>query len=86
LQKLAHGEKTITELAEPFSMSLAAVSKHIKVLETAKLVQRRREGSFSYLSLDSEGMVSADKWIAYYRKFWQGQLGSLKKFVEQGEK
>lgn len=86
LRKLSTRERVITEVAEPFNMSLAAVSKHIKVLEQAQLVHRRREGSFSYLSLNAQGMVTADKWIAYYRKYWEGQLSSLKRFMEEENK
>lgn len=83
LNSLSLHETAITEVAKPFAMSLAAVSKHVKVLERARLVNRRREGSFSYLSFNSEAMLSADQWIEHYRKFWEGQLNSLKTFVEK---
>ncbi|TGL62066.1 ArsR/SmtB family transcription factor [Leptospira sarikeiensis] len=85
LRSLSKKERVITEIAEPFEMSLAAASKHIKVLERAKLVHRRKEGSFSYLSLNSKAMMSADKWIGYYRRFWEEQLDSLKNLLEGEE-
>lgn len=83
LSSLSLREIAITEVAKPFPMSLAAVSKHVKVLERAGLVNRRRVGSFSYLSFNSEAMLSADQWIAHYRMFWEGQLNALKTFVEK---
>ncbi|GBF38523.1 transcriptional regulator, ArsR family [Leptospira johnsonii] len=85
LRSLSKKERVITEIAEPFEMSLAAASKHIKVLERAKLVHRRKEGSFSYLSLNGKAMMSADKWIGYYRRFWKEQLDSLKNLLEGEE-
>src|ERR1700737_543674 len=74
LKNLSRRERGITELAKPFPMSLAAVSKHVRVLERARLIHRRREGSFSYLSLNGEAMLTADRWIEHYRKFWEGRL------------
>lgn len=83
LRNLSKEERGITEVAKPFEMSLAAVSKHVKILERAKLVKRRREGSFSYLSLSKPGMLAADKWMEHYRNYWNNQLDLLKQFVEQ---
>jgi DNA-binding transcriptional ArsR family regulator len=85
LKTLSRRERAITEVAKPFRMSLAAVSKHVKVLERAKLVHRRREGSYSYLSLNSEAMMSADQWMEYYRQFWSGRLGALKQMIEKDQ-
>lgn len=83
LRELSRRERAITEIAQPFRISLAAVSKHVKVLERARLVHRRREGSFSYLRLNGEAMLSADRWIEHYRKFWTGRLGALKRLLEE---
>jgi DNA-binding transcriptional ArsR family regulator len=83
LKKIAKRERAVTEVAESYSISLAAVSKHIQSLERAGLVSRRREGSYSYISLNPEGMSSADKWMQDYRVFWEGSLKSLKNFIEK---
>jgi DNA-binding transcriptional ArsR family regulator len=83
LKKLSTREVGITELAKPFHMSLAAVSKHVKVLEKAKLVHRRREGSFSYLSINGPAMMSADQWLKHYQKFWEDRLDSLANILEK---
>lgn len=86
LRSISEGEKGVTEVAKPFRrMSLAAASKHIKVLERAKLIHRRKEGSFSYLSLNAEALRSAEEWMEYYRKFWNSRLDKLKNFLEGEE-
>lgn len=85
LKKVAKRERPIGEIAETYSMSLAAVSKHIQSLERAGLVTRRREGSYSYVKLNPEAMNSADKWMQFYRVFWEENLGSLKNFIEKEE-
>jgi DNA-binding transcriptional ArsR family regulator len=85
LQGLTRRERAITEVAKPFRMSLAAVSKHVGVLERARLVSRTRRGSFSYLSLNAQAMESADQWIERYRGFWEGRLSALKAFIEKDE-
>ncbi len=83
LRKLSKRERAVGEVAESYSMSLAAISKHIQSLEKAGLVSRRREGNFSYLRLNPDGLSSADKWMQYYREFWEDSLDSLKKFIEK---
>jgi len=85
LKRVSKKERAVGELAESYSISLAAVSKHIQSLERAGLVSRRREGSFSYLRLNPEGLAHADKWIEDCRAFWQGSLSSLKDFIEKEE-
>src|SRR3546814_13069750 len=70
LGELAAGERTVGELAEPFAMSLAAVSKHIKVLEAAGLVRRDVRGRTHVCSLDPVPLMRADQWIGIYRRFW----------------
>lgn len=77
LQRLSTGEAKVTELARPFSMSLNAVSKHILVLERARLVKRRKEGREHYLSYRSEPLDAAAKWIAGTRQFWASRLNAL---------
>lgn len=74
------------ELAKPFHMSLAAVSKHLKVLERAKLIQREKRGSFSHVQLNAEALRNAQQWIDEYRKFWEMRLDSLKDYLEKDSK
>ncbi len=86
LRSISEREKGVTEVAKPFkNMSLAAASKHIKVLERAKLIHRRKEGSFLYLSLNAEAIRTAEKWMEYYQKFWNSKLDNLKILMEGEE-
>ena len=75
-------ELTITELTQGLTMSLAAVSKHIKVLEKAKLIKRRIEGRIHYISLAPERFGVALDWISIYRNFWQSRMNALAKTFE----
>ena len=79
---LAEGEKTVGELAEPFAMSLVAVSKHLKVLETAGLVRRRVDGRKHYCTLAPEMLTGALDWIAIYRNFWDQRMDALAGLIE----
>ena len=77
LNRLAEGDATVNELAEPFSISLPAVSRHLKVLENAGLVDRRREGQSRPTSLRVEGLERADEWMDTCRAVWEGRLDRL---------
>lgn len=77
LARLARGEARVTEVAEPFAMSLNAVSKHIRVLEGARLVVRRRRGKEHLLSVNPGGLDEAADWIETQRKMWAGMLDRL---------
>ena len=77
VRMLAEQDRTVGELAEPFQMSLAAISKHIKVLEAAGIVARRIDGRVHTLALRPEALAGALDWIAIYRNFWQRRLSSL---------
>ncbi|KTE10088.1 ArsR/SmtB family transcription factor [Sphingopyxis sp. H115] len=81
LGELASGERSVGELAEPFAMSLAAASKHIKVLEAAGLVRRDIRGRTHMCSLDPAPLMRADQWIGIYRRFWAGRLDLLEKIL-----
>ena len=83
LAQLATGEATVGDLAAPFRVSRPAISKHLRVLERAGLVQRVREGRVSRCELDAAPMREAAEWIETYRVFWSGQLDSLKRYIEQ---
>jgi DNA-binding transcriptional ArsR family regulator len=77
IARLAQGEVSVTELAEPFAISLPAVSRHLRVLERAALVSQRREGQFRICSLNWHGLKDASEWLGFYRRFWSESLDRL---------
>ena len=83
LAQLAKGEQCVTGLARPHAMSLAAVSKHLIVLEKAGLVKRRRNGRVHSLTLEAKPMQQAQEWIERYRKFWEGNLDQFEKYLDK---
>lgn len=85
LHDVSKGAKTVGEVAMPYKMSLAAVSKHIAVLEQAALIERKKRGSFRVVSLNPAGLKIAEEWLAYYQRFWQLRLDSLQHFLEEGK-
>lgn len=85
LARLAKGEATVGELASPFEVSRPAISKHLRVLERAGLVRRARDGRLSRCELDAEPMRDAAEWVERYRKFWEGQLDALSRYLEDEE-
>ncbi len=82
LARLALGEASVGELAEPYAMSLPAVSKHLKVLEGAGLLARERDGRVHRCHLEPQAMRAAADWIAEYRRFWEAQLDQLARYLE----
>ncbi len=85
LADLARGERNVTELARPHDMSLPAVSKHLRVLEDAGLLRRRRYGRVHELQLNAKPLRRAAQWVEKYRKFWEGSLDRLAEFLETTE-
>lgn len=81
IERLAEGEATVSVLAEPFDMSLAAVSKHLKVLERAGLISRGRDAQWRPCSLDAEPLEQASGWLADYRRFWEGSFDRLEQHI-----
>ena len=77
LARLAEGEATVGELAAPFDMTFAAVSKHLRVLEGAGLVSRGRDAQYRPAILDARPLAAASGWIGDYARFWQDSLGAL---------
>jgi len=77
LARLALGEATVGEIAEPFPISGPAISRHLKVLEEARLVARTRRGQQFVLRLDPEGLKSAQEWLDHYRAFWTSAFDRL---------
>ncbi len=82
LAKLARGESTVTALARPFKMSLPAISKHLRVLETAGLLSRERDGRIHRCRLNAKPMKDADDWIRRYSRFWEKRLDALAEYLE----
>jgi DNA-binding transcriptional ArsR family regulator len=83
LEHLAHGDRCVTDLARPYSMSLPAVSKHLRVLENAGLIRRRRNGRVHSLKLEAKPMKEAQQWIEEYRKFWEESFDRLDEYLKQ---
>ena len=83
LRDVARREKTVGEIAKPYRMSLAAVSKHVKVLESAELVARERRGSFQIVRLNAKSLRPAEEWLAYYETFWNDRLDALQTYLEK---
>lgn len=81
LARLAMGEATVNELAEPFDISLPAVSKHLKVLERAKLISRGRSAQWRPCRLEAEPFQAVDGWLADYRKLWEHRLDRLEDYL-----
>lgn len=79
----AKPDMPLAELAAPFRMSLPAVSKHVGVLERAKLVRRTRRGRVSYCRVNPERMADAANWLETYRPFWEHQLDRLEEFLDR---
>ena len=83
LARLALGETSVTELAEPFSISLPAISKHLKVLERAGLITRGREAQWRPCRLDADPLKDAADWLEYYRRFWEQSLDRLAEYLKE---
>jgi len=86
LARLASGESSVTELAEPFDMSLPAISKHLKVLERAGLIARSREAQWRPCRLEAGPLKDVSKWIEHYRRFWEQSLDRLEVYLREVQK
>ena len=85
LRELSSGERTVTQLAEPFEMSLAAASKHIKALEGAGLIRREVRGRTHICRLDATPLAGAHDWLLFYERFWNGRLDELERLLRGGK-
>ena len=83
LRELAGGETTVGKLAEPFAMSLAAASKHIKVLENAGLIRREVRGRTHLCRLDPGPLATAYQWLSFYERFWTERLDVLERLLRE---
>jgi DNA-binding transcriptional ArsR family regulator len=86
LANLALGAKSIGELAEPFAMTLAGASKHVKVLEDAGLITRRKAGRTHVISIDAKPLEEAERWLRQWEKFWNVRLDRLEVLIERDKK
>lgn len=83
LARLAQGEAAVTELAQPFEMSLPAISKHLKVLERAGLITRGRDAQWRPCQLNPEPLKDVDQWLTQYRQFWDQRLDRLDDYLHR---
>lgn len=83
LTRLAEGESTVTELAEPFDMTMPAITKHLKVLERAGLIDRGRRAQWRPCTLNPAPLKTASDWMAQYREFWEQSLDRLDEYLKE---
>jgi len=83
LARLALGEATVNALAEPFAISLPAVSRHLKVLERAGLISRSREAQRRPCKLEAQGLRAVDDWLCVYRRFWEESLSRMAAYIDE---
>jgi len=86
LRDIADAEKTVGEIARPYPSSLAAISKHIHVLEGSGLVKRRKQGSFQFVRINPMPMKIAQDWLSYYEKFWSERLDQFEEYFKHKKK
>lgn len=86
LRRLSRGEQNVSELAEPFSMSLAAASKHIKMLERAGLIRREVQGRTHVCKLEPKPLKRAHAWLEFYERFWGNRLDALAAMFEEEDR
>ena len=85
LRALADGERTVGQLAQPFAISLAAASKHIKALESAGLIRREVRGRTHLCRLDPGPLASAHEWLGFYERFWTRRLDALERLLHEDD-
>ncbi|HEV8388196.1 MAG TPA: metalloregulator ArsR/SmtB family transcription factor [Dongiaceae bacterium] len=83
LRDLTGGERTVGQLAEPFAISLAAASKHIKALENAGLIRREVRGRTHLCRLNAEALAGAHQWLSFYERFWSDRLDVLERLLRE---
>ena len=85
LARLATGQSSVSELAEPFDISLPAVSRHLRVLRNAGLITRHKDGRVRRCTLDAAPLKAGSDWIESYRQFWESQLDSLAEYLQRAQ-
>jgi DNA-binding transcriptional ArsR family regulator len=86
LARLASGERSVSELAEPFAMSMPAISKHLKVLQRAGLIERGREAQWRPCRLSPAPLKDASDWLEHYRRFWEESFDRLEEYLRELQK
>ncbi len=86
IERLSRSEARVTEIAEPFHMSLNAVSKHIRVLEASGVVERHRKGRDHILSINTRSLDEVDGWILRTRRYWEGRLDAMEHLLHELKK
>ncbi|MEX1997803.1 MAG: metalloregulator ArsR/SmtB family transcription factor [Candidatus Andersenbacteria bacterium] len=85
LRRVAQRPLTVSEIARPYSISLPAVSKHLKILERAELIKRSKRGRKHIVQLNPDSLQTAEQYIVKYKKFWEYKLDSLQNYLEGGD-
>lgn len=83
LARLSQGAATVNEIAEPFEISLPSISRHLKVLESARLISRGREAQWRPCRLEASSLKQVDRWLEKYRKFWDGSFDRMDAYLKQ---
>lgn len=83
LQRLVHKELTVGEIAAPYDLTLAAVSKHLKILEKARLIMKRRQGKQQYVSLSPPAFANATSYLDWYRGLWEQRFDALEEYLNK---
>jgi DNA-binding transcriptional ArsR family regulator len=86
LRRISTQSRTVGEIADPYSMSLPAISKHLKVLERAELIVREKQGSFQVISINPGPMKQAHRWLSHYEQFWGERLDALASMFSEKRK
>jgi DNA-binding transcriptional ArsR family regulator len=83
LSRLRRGELSVSEIAKPYDITLPAISRHLKVLEKASLIIRRKQGKEHFIQINAPAFTNAEEYIRYYTTFWESNLDSLKNYLER---
>ena len=86
LERLSRGPASVNEIAEPFDISLPAVSRHLKVLESAGLISRGREAQWRPCQLEADALKRVDDWLEHYRRFWTGSFDKMDAYIAKLKK
>ena len=86
LARLAEGEATVNELAEPFEISLPAISRHLKVMESAGLISRGHNAQWRPCKLESGALEAVDEWLNFYRQFWEQRFDRMSDYLNEIQK
>ncbi len=85
LARLATGEATVAELAKPYKVSAPAITKHMRILEEAGLLSRRKQGRQHRCRLEAKRMQEAERWLEHHRKFWNDRLDALERYLKENK-